>query len=42
MIQLKSINEEEISQLKSQVSMLRDALNAKDQEFKDFKNNLEI
>jgi hypothetical protein len=30
MIQLKSINDEEINHLKSQVNMLRDALNAKD------------
>lgn len=42
MIQLKSIDDEEINHLKAQVSMLRDALNAKDQEFKEFKNNLEL
>jgi hypothetical protein len=31
MVRLKEINEEEIAQLKSQINMLRDALNAKDQ-----------
>lgn len=41
MIRLKELNEEEIAQLKSQVSMLRDSLLAKDQEFKDFKAGLE-
>jgi len=38
---IKKIKEEEVAQQKSQINMLRDSLIAKDQEFKDFKANLE-
>lgn len=41
MVRLKELNEEEITQLKSQLNMLRDSLTAKDQEFSDFKAALE-
>ena len=38
---LKKIKEEEVVQQQSQINMLRDSLIAKDQEFKEFKANLE-
>jgi hypothetical protein len=41
MSKLKEINDEEIKQLHSQINMLRDSLIAKEQEFKEFKANLE-
>jgi hypothetical protein len=41
MSKLKEINDEEIKQLHSQINMLRDSLIAKEQEFREFKANLE-
>ena len=41
MSKLKEINDEEISQLHSQINMLRDSLISKEQEFRDIKANLE-
>jgi N-methylhydantoinase A/oxoprolinase/acetone carboxylase beta subunit len=38
---IKKIKEEELTQQQSQINMLRDSLIAKDQEFKEFKANLE-
>ena len=39
MSKLKEINDEEISQLHSQINMLRDSLISKEQEFRDIKAN---
>jgi N-methylhydantoinase A/oxoprolinase/acetone carboxylase beta subunit len=41
MVRLKELNEEEITQQKSQLNMMRDSLAAKEQEFSDFKAALE-
>ena len=41
MIRLKELNQEEIAQLKSQINILKDSLMAKDQEFREYKANLE-
>lgn len=42
MSKLKEINDEEISQLHSQINMLRNSLMVKDEEFKNFKSSLEV
>ena len=41
MVRLRELNEEEITHLKSQLSMLRDSLAAKEQEVKEAKAALE-
>ena len=41
MSRLKEINDDEIKQLHSQINMLRDSLISKEQEFKEFRSNLE-